>query len=445
MNWKDHAFRRRVNVQAINPTTIKQMEGRILRNIRYFCSQLIDCKDNGKDVTPGDNWSNARDMTKNVGYLVSDIMGDVIFGRRWETMRRPENRDLITKLPEAVAGIHLVNSPSLQQVAHRLHVRIFKSKFLIYYQWFQTGYMPSLLRLNLDRLLFRRIILGVDRFTSLSKEMFEWRFAQGPQDDLFNALLTAKDAESGASLTTAELVSEAGLLIIAGSDTTKTAITATLFYLLHSPTTLQRLQDEIRTTFATIDDIRIGGQLSGCLFLYACIDETMRLTPSIGSTLMREVRAGGLVVDGEWFPPGTDIGVPHYALHHNEAYFSDPFAFRPERWLSVSMSSNGANAKLEQEQEPSAASASSPAFTPFGVGRTSCIGRYLAYQEISLVIAYMLWQFDMRLQPGSTLGEGRKELGPGRHRKNEFQTLDRFISMHDGPMVEFRQRKDVTG
>lgn len=304
--------------------------------------------------------------------------------------------------------------------------------------------MPSLLSLKLDRLLFRRIILGVDRFTSLSKETFEWRFAQGPQDDLFNALLTAKDAESGASLNTAQLVSEAGLLIIAGSDTTMTATTATLFYLLHYPAALRRLENEIRTTFATIEDIRIGGQLSGCLFLYSCIDEAMRLTPSIGSTLMREVRAGGLVVDGEWFPPGTDIGVPHYALHHNEAYFPDPFVFRPERWLSTSGSSEGAKEELAQEQQSGAAAASSPAFTPFGVGRTSCIGRYLAYQEMFLVIAYILWQFDMRLQPGSTLGEGRKELGPGRHRKNEFQTLDRFISMHDGPMVEFRRRKDAT-
>lgn len=122
MNWKDHAFRRRVNVQAINPTTIKQMEERILRNIQYFCSQLIDCKDNDNDATPGGNWSNAHNMSKSVGYLVSDIMGDVIFGRRWETMRRPENRDLITKLPEAVAGIHLVNFPSPQQVVHGLHI-----------------------------------------------------------------------------------------------------------------------------------------------------------------------------------------------------------------------------------------------------------------------------------------------------------------------------------
>ena len=108
MSWKEHAVRRRINVQAINPTTIKQMEQRIVRNIRYFCSQLTD-DDGNNDKGSNTEWNKARNMTKNIGYLVSDIMGDVIFGRRWETMRKPDNRDLITKLPEAVAGIHLVS------------------------------------------------------------------------------------------------------------------------------------------------------------------------------------------------------------------------------------------------------------------------------------------------------------------------------------------------
>ena len=298
--------------------------------------------------------------------------------------------------------------------------------------------MPSLLHLHLDRLLFRRILLGVDRFTSLSKEMFEWRFAQGHQDDLFNALLSAKDSESGASLTTAQLVSEAGLLIIAGSDTTITALTATVFYLLHYPSTLAHLQDEIRPTFSSVDEICIGPKLSGCVYLFACIDETMRLTPSVGSTVNREVLPGGLVVDGVWFPPGTDLGVPHYALHHNETYFPEPFIFKPDRWLTKTASSDlrSDGTRVEQEHQEKSA----PAFTPFGVGRTSCIGRYLAYQEMALTLAHVIWQFDMRIQPESTLGEGNKRLGLGRHRKDEFQTLDRFVSMHDGPMVEFKRR-----
>ena len=60
---------------------------------------------------------------------------------------------------------------------------------------------------------------------------------------------------------------------------------------------------------------------------------------------------------------------------------------------------------------------SQSAFTPFGLGRTSCIGKYLAYQEMSLVIARMIWLFDMRIQPGSTIGESNARLGLGRTRR----------------------------
>ncbi|KAL6714745.1 hypothetical protein ACLMJK_008170 [Lecanora helva] len=407
LNWRDHAFRRRINVQAINPTTIKNLEERILRNIRFFAEHLVNDNATG--------WSKAKDMSKQFGYLVSDIMGDVIFGRRWETMRKPDNRDLLTKLPEAVAGIHL------------------------------TGYMPQLYTSGLHRLLFRRITQGVDRFTALATEMFEWRLSHDHRDDLFGALLQTRDAESGKGLSTAQLVSEAGLFIVAGSDTTITATTATLFYLLHYPSALDRLQEEIRNTFTDADEIRIGAKLSSCEYLYACIDETMRLTPSVGATLMREVLPGGLVVDGEWFPPGTDIGVPHYALHHNEAYFAEPFVFKPQRWFEdeysfrsreVEVSPNNESSSRKQEKGVRAGSA----FTPFGVGRASCIGKYLAYQEMSLTLTYMIWMYDMRLEPGSTAGEGNAKLEPGRQRKNEFQTLDRFIMMHDGPMVEFKSR-----
>ena len=328
--------------------------------------------------------------------------------------------------------------------------------------------MPGLLRFGIDKLLFSELIEGTHQMNALSKSVSDWRVAQGKtlaQRDLFAALLEAKDPETGRGFTHEELISEAGLLIIGGSDTTITAITANIFYLLHYPSALSRLQQEIRGTFSDVETIRIGPQLSSCRYLLACIDETMRLSPSIGSLLPREVLPGGIIIDDEWFPPGIDIGVPHYTLHHNEAYFPDSFAYKPERWLGgepslkpdiTDIPSSGAatgqfedwlagapNAtKSNNADTPEADLAlAQSAFTPFGVGRTSCIGKYLAYQEMSLVLARMVWLYDMRIQPGTTAGEGNAKMGWGRTRKNEFQLLDRFVSMHSGPMVEFRSRR----
>ena len=65
----------------------------------------------------------------------------------------------------------------------------------------------------------------------------------------------------------------------------------------------------------------------------------------------------------------------------------------------------------------------------------------MAYAELSILLARVVWLFDMRLKEGSTLGEGNPALGKGRTRRNEFQLYDKFVSMTDGPLVEFKMRK----
>jgi len=65
---------------------------------------------------------------------------------------------------------------------------------------------------------------------------------------------------------------------------------------------------------------------------------------------------------------------------------------------------------------------------------------HLAYQTMSIILARMVFLFDMRLQPGSTVGEGNPSLGKDRGRKEEFQCWDKFVAIHEGPLVEFRPR-----
>ena len=291
--------------------------------------------------------------------------------------------------------------------------------------------MPFLLNLRLDQLFFRKLNRDTRQFQSLSKSISDWRVAKGNGvglRDLFSYLLEAKDPETGRGYTKEELIAEAGILIVGGSGTTATSLTATVFYLLHNSKTLEVLQQEIRGHFQDVEEIRIGARLTSCRFLFACLDEAMRLSPAIGAMLPREILSGGLTVDGQYFPAGVDVGVPGYSIHHNEEYYPDAFSFKPERWLSPSSS-----------PDPALTLARS-AFCPFGVGRTSCVGKYLAYQEMAISLARMVWLFDMRLQPGSTLGEGHVGLGEGRARKGEFQLYDKFVSTHEGPLVQFRPR-----
>jgi cytochrome P450 len=361
---------------------------------------------------------------------VSDIMGDVTFSKNWDVQRDKERRHFVDDSALGTAGIHLVSL--------HLHPRSTKTPplplvLVLICIFTQTGHMPGLFFLSMHKILFWPLIQGVQQLARLSDSITEWRVAQGANlkgKDLFSALLEAVDPVTGKRFTQGELISEAGLLIVGGSDTTVTAMSATIFYLLHNPATLARAQREVRNTFSSLEEIMMAKSLDGCRYLVACIDESLRLSPPVGSILPRQVLAGGLRVEGEYLPEGTDVGVPHYALHHNPAYYRDPFTVQPERWIG---SGEGGFTEID-------VATAQTAFTAFGVGRTNCIGRHLAYQEILLVIGRLLFEYDMRLDSQSTLGEGGPGKGWGRHRKDEYQLMDRFVSMQDGPMVQFRVR-----
>ena len=193
--------------------------------------------------------------------------------------------------------------------------------------------MPVILKLRLDRILFRELYKAKKQFQALSEGQSGWRMKQKDpaMRDLFSNLLEARDPISLSALKEEELIAEAEVLTIAGSDTVATTMTATLFYCLHYPKTLCRLQDEIRSVFTDVEEIWSIQDLDSCHYLRACINEALRLSPPVGALLPREILAGGLTVDDHHFPEGIDIGVPHYALHHNELHYPDPFVFKPER------------------------------------------------------------------------------------------------------------------
>jgi cytochrome P450 len=219
--------------------------------------------------------------------------------------------------------------------------------------------------------------------------------------------------------------------IIAGSDTTSTAMAATLFYLVRHPAALAKVTAEVRSTFSSIEDIHQGAQLTSCTYLRACIDEAMRLSPSVGGLLPREVLGGGMTIDGEHVPAGTVVGTPHYAIHHHTDYYPEPFAYRPERWIVD---------KEAGVTEDDVALAQS-AFCPFSIGPRGCIGKGLAYVEMSITLARVLFLYDLRKAVGVVdPGEGKEGAEWGRHRVGEFQLIDTFTSMKNGPMVEFRRR-----
>jgi cytochrome P450 len=209
---------------------------------------------------------------------------------------------------------------------------------------------------------------------------------------------------------------------------------ATLFYLVRSKSALERVTAEVRSKFGNVEDIVHGPVLNSCTYLRACIDEAMRMSPSVGGILPREVLTGGMTVDGHKLPAGTVIGTPHYTIHHNESYYPSAYSYVPERWIAGEMNSLTGRPTTEDE-----VALASSAFCPFSVGPRGCIGKGLAYVEMMTTLARTVYLYDLRKAIGVVdPGEGRPGRGWGRHREGEFQLVDTFTSAKNGPMVEFR-------
>lgn len=79
------------------------------------------------------------------------------------------------------------------------------------------------------------------------------------------------------------------------------------------------------------------------------------------------------------------------------------------------------------------------AYCPFSIGPRGCVGRGLAVKELMIIVARVVWLYDMRTEPGTALGEGSPGMGAGRERVGEFQMRDMFVGKGDGPMVEFKR------
>ncbi|KAH8805807.1 cytochrome P450 [Xylogone sp. PMI_703] len=412
INKRAHGRKRRVLSHAFSDSALKSMEKYILANIRLFCSKLEDKRspfdNNALAEKPKERggWSSPRNMAKWCNYLTFDVMGDLCFGKAFEMLDREENRH-VTDLLTNAAHMHLI-----------------------------MGTNPVIKEWGLNKILFRKIYNDRMKYMAYSKAQATERTKIGSETDrkdFFYYLLNAKDPETGKGFTQAELWGESNLLIIAGSDTTSTALAGTIFYLTHYPEKQQKLSQEILSTFHDVEEIVTGATLTGCTYLRAVIDESMRLSPPVGALLPREVLPGGIDIDGIHVPAGYVVGTPHYTIHHNPDYYPDPFTFKPERWIPDS------EPTVTRESVDLAQSA----FCPFSIGSRGCIGKGLAYAELTETLARVIFLYEMRKAAGMTTGEGHPDLEWGRQRPNEFQLRDSFTSMMDGPYVEFRRRDTV--
>ncbi|KAK2685715.1 hypothetical protein QWA68_015444 [Fusarium oxysporum] len=153
---------------------------------------------------------------------------------------------------------------------------------------------------------------------------------KGGNNFLAKLLLMEKEGK----VTSRETQQAIGLNIGAGSHTTANALSPILYYLYTNPRTLQCLRDELDIC-AKVDPLSFQ-QSQSMLYLQAVIKEALRLHPGGGTQLTRVVPKVGLVIEGQFFPEGTEVGVNAWVLYHKKSIFGvDASEFGPERWLET--------------------------------------------------------------------------------------------------------------
>ena len=199
---------------------------------------------------------------------------------------------------------------------------------------------------------------------------------QGGHRDLLTILMLARDAETGEAMGDAQLRDEVMTLMIAGHETTANALSWLWYLLDRHPDEQERLRAEIIAATGgsapTVDDLPRLPRLK------AVIQETLRLYPPVWMFDRRALGPDDLT--GTKVARGDLVIFCPYAIHRLPDLWSDPEAFRPERF----------EAGREEQKNKFA-------YLPFSAGPRTCIGNSFAMIESQIIVGTLLSRFRARL------------------------------------------------
>ncbi|KAH6894738.1 cytochrome P450 [Thelonectria olida] len=341
-NSNDHARMRRVSAPRFSATALKRQEDTLSYHVDLLILQLHEHCQNGKLPLDIISWINCATL---------DIISALVFGESFHCLQSTSYHSFVSLI---FKGIKLA--------AYLACVRKF-------------AFVDALLS-----------VLTPRRFTEKPETLFPWSSEQISrllEDDKNNMRQQEEDR-----LTKQEVITNASVFLVAGSETSATAISAAVFYLASDQLKLATLAQEVRSSFKHESEITSTG-LQGLPYLNAVLEESLRMYPPVAGALPRKIAKGGCVLLGRHVPENTLVSIWQWPLYRNPNYFVSPDSFLPERWLNIPRLGNN----------------STRAFRPFSYGPRDCLGKSLAYIEMRLILARIIWNFDVQITEESQLWE----------------------------------------
>lgn len=208
--------------------------------------------------------------------------------------------------------------------------------------------------------------------------------------DIFTLLMSARDA-AGEAMTDVELRDELMTLLVAGHETTATALTWALYWIHKFPPVRDRLLQELQGLDHP-DHLSDANALLRLPYLNAVCSETLRIYP-VGMLTFPRVVNVPVEVMGHSLEPGTIVIGSIYLTHHREDIYLEADQFKPERFL-------------ERQFSPFE-------YLPFGGGSRRCIGMAFALFEMKVVLSKILSQVELSLADTRSVQPVRRGLTSG--------------------------------
>ncbi|KAI0890288.1 cytochrome P450 [Annulohypoxylon maeteangense] len=316
------------------------------------CSRLVNLIEKKFISTPGEY--KPLDLTKVSFFFAMDCVGDLSFGRAFGCLDEGEDVHKFVKWNEDFFNIAILISNF-----HWLTKIFFKHPFNKIY--------PSALDKD-----------GVGKYIALAQEAVKKSYDEG-QGRLRDTL--SSFIEQG--ITKDEAINELMLQVVAGTDSTATAIRMTMLFLVTSPSAYSKLKSEISEAISkgTISSPIKDAESRKLPYLQAVIKEGLRAFPVVTATFFKKVPKGGDFINGYFVPEGTEVGHNVMGIMRAEQYWGkDADVFRPERWLEA--------------DEETYEMMTGVLETLWGSGRYKCLGRAIAQVELNKVFVELLRRFD---------------------------------------------------
>ncbi|KAI1323877.1 putative cytochrome P450 [Xylariaceae sp. FL0255] len=324
--------KRSLFTSALTPRALGSQEPVLQKNIDVFVEKLGVRRN--------------VDMAKWFIYVGFDIIGEMAFGDSFGCIDREESHPWLDAMLSGLRFVTIVDNlrryPFLVKMVQFLPTSL------------KSGFLEVMVQFAREK-------------TAARLEVEDTR-----NDFLDGVVQKVRDG----TVSKAEMEAHSWNMAMAGGETTGSTMASVLYFVLRNPDVHAKLQAEVRSAFISYDEINLTSSMQ-LEYVMAVLKEGSRIFPTVPQGPPR--LSPGVTVAGHYVPEGTEIYVSPWAVTHDERFWDEPYAFRPERWI-----------------DPNCTDVKS-ASQPFSLGPRVCPGKLFATGQMALQLVKMFYTYDMEL------------------------------------------------